>query len=100
LVRANAGEVQSIQYIFAHPQLWEQTRLFGYRGKSFFNLEDKQYFPMGDNSAQSSDARIWNAERYVDEKFLLGKALLVFWPHPWYRPIPYLPNVRRMGLIR
>ncbi|MFO0939753.1 MAG: hypothetical protein U0930_03200 [Pirellulales bacterium] len=36
---------------------------------------------MGDNSAASLDARMWQ-EHFVDERFLLGKALLVFWPHP------------------
>jgi hypothetical protein len=62
-------------------------------------LEDGQYFPMGDNSAASSDARAWYGHNYVEEKFLLGKALLVFWPHTWNAPVPFTPNFARMGLI-
>ena len=31
-----------------------------------------------------------------------GKALMIYWPHHWRCPIPYvpIPNVKRMGLIR
>jgi signal peptidase I len=31
---------------------------------------------------------------------MIGKALLIYWPHAWNRPIPFLPNFRRMQLIR
>ncbi len=93
------GDTQLIRYVYGSPALWESTSLFANRQKQLFQLDDKQYFPMGDNSAQSSDARMWD-ENYVEERFLLGKALLVFWPHSWNRPIPFFPNVRRMGLIR
>jgi signal peptidase I len=37
---------------------------------------------------------------YVERDLLIGKALLIYWPHTWNRPIPYMPNFRRMGLIR
>ena len=75
------------------------------RGTLGFKLDADQYFPMGDNSSHSSDARAWvdrNGEKhnYVEQKFLLGKALLVFWPHTWNAPIPFTPNFARMGLIR
>jgi signal peptidase I len=93
------GDTQLIRYLYGAPELWETTSLFANRQKQLFQLDDKQYFPMGDNSAQSSDARMWD-ENYVEERFLLGKALLVFWPHSWNRPFPFFPNVRRMGLIR
>ena len=93
------GDTQLIRYVYGAPELWETTSLFANRQKQLFQLDDKQYFPMGDNSAQSSDARMWD-ENYVEERFLLGKALLVFWPHSWNRPFPFFPNVRRMGLIR
>jgi signal peptidase I len=36
----------------------------------------------------------------VDRKLLTGKALLIYWPHAWNRPIPFLPNIQRMGFIR
>ena len=61
-------------------------------------LEDDQLFPLGDNSPQSSDARMWQAN-FVQRDLLIGKALLIYWPHPWYRPIPYFPNFKRMRLI-
>lgn len=96
---AMLSDSQLLRYTYSNPELWSKTPLFSLRQKQLFELGEDQYFPMGDNSAQSSDARMWN-QNYVEGKFLLGKALLVFWPHPWNRPIPFLPNVRRMGLIR
>jgi len=63
-----------------------------------FRLTLEQYFPMGDNSPQSSDARIWNAPKYVERRFMIGKALIVYWPHTWNSP-RFWPNFRRMRLI-
>ncbi|MCA9133778.1 MAG: signal peptidase I, partial [Planctomycetales bacterium] len=77
----SVGDV--ISAIYAHPQWWAETNLFSQRRQLQFDLEEQQYFPMGDNSAASSDARSWGDHNYVEEKFLLGKALLVFWPHTW-----------------
>jgi signal peptidase I len=88
-----------IHEVYSSPQLWNQTELFQLRNWTTYRLEERQYFPLGDNSAQSSDARMWN-ENFVEHEFLLGKALMVFWPHTWNRPIPYLPDFTRMGLIR
>ncbi len=62
-------------------------------------LKDDQLFPLGDNSPQSSDARMWQEHFRASATLLIGKALLIYWPHPWYRPIPYLPNFKRMRLI-
>lgn len=98
--RSYASTLEAILAVYANPQWWEQTDLFNLRGERHFKLDEGQYFPMGDNSAQSSDARAWTGQHYVEEKFLLGKALLVFWPHYWNRPIPFTPNFARMGLIR
>ncbi len=89
-----------VSAVYSNPQWWETTNLFEQRGKLEFQLEDDQYFPMGDNSSHSSDARAWLGHNYVEQKYLLGKALLVFWPHTWNRPIPFTPNFSRMGLIR
>lgn len=91
---------QLISAVYANPQWWDRTELFSRRGYREYQLEDGQYFPMGDNSAASSDARVWNRQNYVEEKYLLGKALLVFWPHTWNTPVPFTPNVKRMGPIR
>jgi signal peptidase I len=63
---------------------------------------------MGDNSPQSKDARLWSEggnrstgykdpPPYVKEELLIGKALLIYWPHAWR---PFLPNFERLGLIR
>ena len=94
----------AIASIYAHPEWWAETSLFGMRGERLFALEEGQYFPMGDNSAQSLDARAWRNRNgdhnYVEQRFMLGKALLVFWPHWWNRPIPFFPNFSRMGMIR
>jgi signal peptidase I len=90
----------AIQSIYAHPEWWSKTSLFGMRGERVYALADDHYFPMGDNSAQSLDARAWDDHNYVEQRFMLGKALLVFWPHYWNRPIPFFPNFSRMGLIR
>ncbi|MEO8268153.1 MAG: S26 family signal peptidase [Aureliella sp.] len=94
----SASEVFSA--VYSHPRWWEQTTLFSQRGTLGFQLEADQYFPMGDNSSHSSDARAWVGHNYVEQKYLLGKALLVFWPHTWNSPIPFTPNFARMGLIR
>ncbi len=58
-----------------------------------------QFFMLGDNSAQSQDARAWSRQ-YVDRKLLIGKALFIFWPHSWDTPLPFTPNWKRMQFIR
>lgn len=89
---------------YQHPEWWSESNLFSMRNQRTYSLDDDHYFPMGDNSAQSADARAWYGEHgdhnYVEQRFMLGKALIVFWPHYWNRPIPFFPNFSRMGLIR
>jgi signal peptidase I len=95
-----AGEsMAAVSWIYARPEMWAETELFARRGKLEFSLGPDDFFPMGDNSAASSDARAWTGHNYVERRFLVGKALLVFWPHPWVSPFPY-PNFGRMGRIR
>ncbi|MCA9220796.1 MAG: hypothetical protein KDA71_10740, partial [Planctomycetales bacterium] len=84
----------------ASPEKWASTDLFESRRAIEFVMEDRQYFPLGDNSPQSSDARLWRAPPYVERDMLLGKAVMIYWPHGWNRPVPFTPNVRRMGVIR
>ncbi len=93
-----AYSAERILRILDDPTVWEETDLFQSRGTFEYKLEADQFFPMGDNSPQSSDARMW-AEHFFERDLLIGRALLIYWPHPWYRPIPYQPNVKRMRLI-
>jgi signal peptidase I len=92
------------------PSLWYR---FGERQQANFALNQDQLFVMGDNSAESSDARLWvNSDRgkpggpYLDRRLLIGKALCVYWPHSWNQipgtpiPFPLFPNIADMRLVR
>jgi signal peptidase I len=94
------------------PSLWP---LFKERQHVDFPLGDNQFFVMGDNSAESSDARLWfDVDRsggkpggaYLERELLIGKALCVYWPHSWNRipgtpiPFPLFPNFMDMRLVR
>jgi signal peptidase I len=59
-----------------------------------------QFLPMGDNSAQSLDGRVWPGPRYFERDLLIGRAIVVFWPHTLSTPIPYMPNFGRMTFIK
>ena len=78
-----------------------------------FPLEDGQFFVLGDNSAASKDSRMWLTGHHVDRELLIGKALVIFWPHAvparWSVPVkiggmelrlPSWPNFARMGFVR
>jgi signal peptidase I len=105
-LNASADEDERIQLIFARPDLWSQTNLFadGTRRHFDIRLQADQFLPLGDNSPQSYDGRYWEnssgSHRYVERELLIGKALLIYWPHTWNRPIPFQPNFSRMGRIR
>lgn len=116
-----------IQEILADPSSWNNFPGWSARRTVEFELRsfpdepgEDQFFPMGDNSPESLDARCWAgtkpqtplprgvnepAWRWSDDSFvprdlLVGKALVVFWPHSWNSPVPFLPNFKRMKLIR
>ncbi|TWU23160.1 Signal peptidase I [Novipirellula galeiformis] len=107
------GELQDVM---AQPELWSDFTGWQARRSVSFELEQDQFFPMGDNSPESLDARAWAGTKlrpgmtkeadawaradYVPRDLLVGKALLVFWPHSWNSPVPFTPNFRRMKLIR
>ena len=92
----------SIQEVFANPELWSASGLFAPNNRRavWFNLEEDQFLPLGDNSPASSDGRYWTGHNYVERDLLIGKALLIYWPHTWNRPVPFWPNFRKMGPIR
>lgn len=78
--------------------------------KDRLNPQEDQFFVLGDNSSMSHDGRFWgrNDKGYwVPRKLLIGKALVIYWPHSWDRlpyfngvPCPYFPNFSRMGIVR
>jgi signal peptidase I len=78
-----------------------------------FPLGDGEYFMLGDNSAASKDSRLWLDGHHVDRRLLIGKALVVFWPHAvpaswgvplrfrgWDLRLPSWPNFGRMRFVR
>ena len=75
-------------------------KIFASRRVLHFSLGDGQFFPMGDNSPQSKDARIWGNDHFVDRKFLIGKALFVYWPHHVRSSVPLIPDFSRMRFVR
>lgn len=85
--------------VLSNPNLWACGPMAKSRQTVEFPLKNDEYFPMGDNSAASSDARSWS-EHHQPERLFIGRAVMVFWPHYWNAPVPFLPNVQRMGLIR
>lgn len=67
-------------------------------------MGEDEYFMLGDNSPGSQDSRLWGGmsddffaeydlpsrEQWVVERdLLIGKALFVYWPHPWETPISF-----------
>jgi hypothetical protein len=104
--------------ILGTPQSWATTPLFDSRRTDIqFELAADQFFPLGDNSPQSKDARLWSdtdrltgeptPPHWVARNLLIGQALVIYWPHGWRGPIPLVqeyvpcpPNFKRMGLIR
>ncbi len=115
-----AWSPRQIEEVFRTPELWRDSRLFRSRRQDLtFRLAADQFFPMGDNSPQSRDARLWGGPNestwaeggsipvgsYVERRLLIGKAFLIYWPHGWYPgpvklPIAPIPNLDRMGRIR
>ena len=109
-----------IQEVLADPATWNTFPGWSARRTVEFELGEDQFFPMGDNSPESLDARCWagtktqfplprgvneeawkwSDESYVPRDLLVGKALVVFWPHSWNSPVPFLPNFDQMNLIR
>lgn len=96
------GTIDSTDQLFSQPKLWESySDFFTKRREVEFPLAEDQFFPMGDNSSHSSDARIWDApEHYVSRDLMIGRAMVVYWPHTWNSPVWYTPNPGAMRRIR
>lgn len=82
--------------VLLDPTQWATTELFENMQSLEFDFNDNEFMPMGDNSAQSQDARWWH---HVDRDLLVGKALAVYWTHPWNSP-PWWPEFGRIRFIR
>jgi len=95
-----------LRKIMTTPQLWGSAaakEIFEARSPendiSLFKIEGEGTFmPMGDNSPESLDARLWSGVPYVDREYLSGRAMVIYWPHSLNRP-PFFPNFKRMGFI-
>ncbi|HOM17535.1 MAG TPA: signal peptidase I [Thermoguttaceae bacterium] len=97
---------ETVVEFLSSPQQWDA---FLYLRQVEFRLDKDQFLVLGDNSPRSRDSRLWEQdgfEYYVSRDLLLGKALLIYWPHAWDRipgtniPFPLFPNFGRMRLIR
>jgi signal peptidase I len=104
-----SSRARHIQEVLADPSLWNTSGMFvaNSRRAIWFDLQEvptdpgkDQFLPLGDNSPASSDGRYWSGHNYVERDLLIGKALLIYWPHTWNRPIPFWPNFQKMGPIR
>jgi len=91
------------------PRMWEppgRPSPFDERREAVFSLAADQFFMLGDNSPMSLDARLWDQDKFVSRELLIGRALLIFWPHSFDRipgtsiPFPFFPNFARMRFIR
>lgn len=100
------------------------STLAGFHGREaeerfqVYPLQDDQYFVLGDNSSASKDCRAWGTLEaplhHVDRRLLVGRALVVWWPHAvptpwnvkvgercgWELRLPFLPNFARMRFVR
>ncbi|MGE3777197.1 MAG: signal peptidase I [Pirellulaceae bacterium] len=104
---------EEVYDVLSNPQSWSSTGLFKSRRSVIYALTPEQFFPLGDNSPQSKDARLWSyiddhgrlvPPAAVDRSLMIGKAVFVYWPHAWYLPAlplwPLVPNYQRIGMIR
>ena len=111
------AEIDDVIY---DPSTWAETKVFADRRTVEFTLAEDQFFPLGDNSPQSKDARLWSGGShdtvyhspppYVERELLIGKALVVYWPHGWRPSSPtlskmtgryaFIPNFPQMKFIR
>lgn len=71
-------------YVNDRPFTKDPVNKFHYYNRGEFGKEgevlkvpDNSYFVLGDNSASSKDSRYWG---YLDDKYLIGKAVMIYWP--------------------
>jgi signal peptidase I len=67
----------TIRHITLHRDIYYTRRGSDSSIADIFYVQPGHYLCLGDNSAQSSDSRVWGV---VPERLMLGKAVFVFWP--------------------
>ena len=75
------GTVKINGEIVENPEIFQQVHysncgLYG-ASNTPITIPANHYFVLGDNSSSSRDSRYWG---FVPRKFLLGKAILIWWP--------------------
>ncbi len=100
-IGAGPGTQVAVQHLALYRDIYYRTSSNPSLGVPYrdFPLEEGQYFVLGDNTASSRDAREW-VDPYVPEELMIGRALFIYWPHPWRSPLPWTPNFQRMKFIR
>jgi signal peptidase I len=90
---------------------WEHTSFFRQRTEQVIPgpglaLGPEDYLPLGDNSPESSDGRMWplddpEQQHTVHRRLLIGQAMFVYWPHSWrWGRVPIVPNISQMRMIK
>lgn len=103
--RINVG-IAGLDDVLDNPTQWDTSgaiALFESQRRTerdLHPLSDDQYFPMGDNSPASQDARLWGDPPYVTRDLLLGRGLFLYWPHSLNYPFFGFPDFSRMKFIR
>ena len=106
LIERDPPYIPDLSEFLKSPEEWSDSPYFTERGGVEFELGPDQFFPLGDNSPASQDARTWprggkiEAPHHVERDLLIGKAMFVYWPHTWNAPVPFLPNPAQMRPIR
>jgi signal peptidase I len=101
-VMTNNPSEASQREFMSNPGLWSA---FDNMYQVEFKTGPDDFLPLGDNSPQSSDGRLWRdpdghvspTSPYVPRRLLTGEAMFIYWPHSWYFPVP---NVKDMEFVK
>ena len=79
-VEIKEGKIYINAQEFNHPSIrniyYYNRGDYGFIGQKII-VPDNAYYVLGDNSGSSKDSRYWG---FVDDKYLIGKAILIYWP--------------------
>ena len=109
--RDEDSTAMTIREKLADYQNWEHTSFFSQRIEQVIpgpglSLGSEDYLPLGDNSPESSDGRMWpfsdtGQQHTVHRRLLIGQAMFVYWPHSWrWGRAPVVPNISQMRMIK